>query len=101
MKLSVADRIHLLDILPAEGSFIAVKIARQLREDLSFSEEELERFGIVQDGQAVSWTSDEPKDVEIGKAAERIIADALKAKDSSGKLTEAYISLYETFVGEA
>ena len=36
LKLSVYERLVLLNILPKEGNFITLKIIRQLREDLSF-----------------------------------------------------------------
>jgi len=40
VKLQVAERINLLSILPREGNFIDLKIIRELRENLSFKDEE-------------------------------------------------------------
>ena len=41
MKLSVFERLILLNVMPKEGDFTTLKIIRNLQEALSFSEEEL------------------------------------------------------------
>lgn len=44
MKLTIIERLKLLDLLPREGNRLNLKIMRKLRESLSFSEEELKSF---------------------------------------------------------
>ncbi len=46
MKLTMAERIKLLETLPPQGDILTLKILRKLRETLSFSEEELKSFDI-------------------------------------------------------
>ena len=41
MKLAVYERLVLMNLLPAEGDFITLKLVRKLRETLSFSEKEI------------------------------------------------------------
>ena len=42
MKLTVFERIVLMNILPQEGDFITVKLVRKLRDSLSFNEKEIQ-----------------------------------------------------------
>jgi len=46
VKLTPFERLTLLNILPPEGDLSAIKIQRQLRESLSFSEAEHAKLGI-------------------------------------------------------
>jgi len=100
MKLSIMERIQLLQILPAEGDFLTLKIVRVLRESLSFSEKEHQEFEIKPDGAMIVWNPEKAreKDVEIGPKAHLLIADTLKELDKQKKLMLALIELYEKFV---
>jgi hypothetical protein len=40
MKFKVKERVILLNILPQEGDILSIKILRQLKEALSFSEDD-------------------------------------------------------------
>jgi hypothetical protein len=100
-KLNIAERLGLLDVLPREGSFITLKIVRDLQSSLSFTEKELEEFGINQEGNNIKWfpeKSNETIEIEIGERAQDIIIAALKKLDESKKLTPNHFNLYELFV---
>ena len=102
MELNVLERITVLGILPAEGSFATLKIVRDLKGALSFSEDELkdlELKEITETGQ-ITWKQevDKPKEVEIGEKATDIIVEALEKLDKEKKLTEQYMTVYEKFV---
>jgi hypothetical protein len=110
--LTVYERITLLNILPKEGDFTTLKIVRQLRESLSFSEKEHKELSFkgsgdkLDDGSVVPqgrimWNvnADKPKEILLGEKAKDIIADRLKELDKQKKLTEAHFSLYEKFIG--
>lgn len=100
MELTIFERLILLSILPQEGNFMTLKIVRQMREDLSFSEEEHKTLNFKQENDRIVWnqTSEKIKNVSLGEKAIEIIADALKKLDDSKKLTEQHFSLYEKFV---
>ncbi|HEX9138060.1 MAG TPA: hypothetical protein VF905_14140 [Nitrospirota bacterium] len=105
MDLSVAERYVLLDILPKEGTYSTLKILHQLRQSLSFSEEEVKEFGIIEtvlpDGRnSVSWNPEiqNSVDLRIGEQATFLIMQALKNLDKNEKLTEREFGLYEKFV---
>ena len=101
-KISVGERMTLLGVLPKEGNFATLKVVRKLQEELSFSEEEFKKYGIVQEKDQIRWNPDvdskEQKDVQIGEKAADIIRDALVELDSTNKLNQQLITLYEKFV---
>ena len=102
MELNTFERLILLAILPKEGNFITLKIVRQLRESLSFTEEEVKVLNFVQDveNEKVTWdqAADKPKEITIGEKATDIVVEALKALDKEKKLTEQHYGLYEKFI---
>jgi len=103
LKLSVFERINLLSILPKEGDFTTLKIIRQLREDLSFTEEEHKalQFEVFEDGR-ITWNAKaaKDKDIKIGKKAESIIREKLEELNKQKKLRDEHFTLYEKFVGD-
>jgi len=114
MELSVLDRLKLLEALPPQGDIGTLKIIRQLKEKLSFTEEEIQDMEIsfkaseeVKDGVAhpvieYNWNREKAKIliVEFKPTALNILAVALKKLNREGKLTEQYVSIYEKFFGE-
>ena len=101
MELSVLERLVLLQILPDSGSYMTIKIVRQLREELSFSEDEHEKLNFQQEGQQVKWDGELDKKMAFGAKARNIIVEALEKLDDEGQVGEQHLSLFEKFgVGE-
>jgi len=100
MLLKVLDRLTLLGLLPEKGDFLTLKIVRKLREDLSFSEDEIQNLGIRQEEERIYWDqfADNGKDVQIGEKATDIIVDSLKKLNEQKQLTPQHMNLYESFV---
>ena len=100
MELSVIDRLLLLSVLqPSEADLITLRIVRKLREELSFSEEELAVLNFRQEVNQTLWESggDIPKEVEIGPKATRIVVDALKGLDQAKRLRMEHLGLCDKF----
>ena len=102
MELTVLERIVLLSALPNEGNFITLKIVRNLREELSFTEEEHKILNFKQLNDNISWDvkTNVIKDFKFGEKATDIIKESLKKLNDSNKLTEQHYSIYLKFVGE-
>jgi hypothetical protein len=104
-KFTIRERLLLLPILPHEGSITDLRIIRELREALTFSEAEHAELGIQhEDNGIVRWNpekNDATKDIEVGSVARKVIAKALKRASDQEALSEAHIPLYERFVGDA
>ena len=103
MKLDVRERLILLSVLPAEGNFITLKVVRKLKDDLSFSEEEIKQYKFVQKENQVTWNDkvEQEKLVTIGTQAKIIIQDALKKLDEDKKLRDEHFTIFEKFVEKA
>ena len=98
MELSVHERIVLLGILPEKGDITSVKIVRELREALSFTEQELVDFEIVVDDNNIVWKNNDEKDIVIGPKASSIILEELEKLNKQKLLTEEHIPVYDKFV---
>jgi hypothetical protein len=100
MKLTAAERVNLLNILPEQGNFITLKIVNDLRMNLSFTEKEIKVMDIKVNENTVTWNENGNKetDVLIGEKATDIIVEKLSEMDKNKQLTMLYYSLYEKFV---
>jgi hypothetical protein len=101
MRLSIAERAALLGILPREGNIVTLRIVRDLKGALSFSEEEIREAEIQTTAEGwVFWNPAKAieSEIEIGPTALGVIRDSLKAANDKGKLTETTAGLYERFI---
>jgi len=100
MELAIWERLRLLDSLPEKGDFVTLKIVRKLREDLSFSEDEIAELEFRKDGNRLMWKpeADKPKEFQFGPRAKSIIAEALKVLDKAESLDDQTMRLFEKFV---
>lgn len=102
MLLHVAERLVLLELLPKEGEYSALKEYRKARELLSPSPEEQELVGFHYDGNRATWDSDKdannPMDIPLSEWICTKIQDLLLDKNKQKKLTDREYTLYEKFV---
>jgi hypothetical protein len=106
--LNVAERIHLIAILPLESDVTTLRIVRELRESLSLSEEEHKEFQvetIEHDGQITyKWgnlkAAMTPREIEFRPKALAIVAEAFKRLNQTKRMRAELLPLYETFVEE-
>ena len=97
--LSVKARLMLLGILPPEGNLTTIRIVRELREGLSFSEGEHKDLQMVQDGQQLQWQEGAVPDkvLDIGPKAQEVIREAIKKLDDDKKLVPDHLELVDLF----
>ena len=103
MEFSVLERINLLSILPKEGDITTLRIIRDLRDALSFSEDDHKLLHFQAVGGQTAWDVKGGKavglkDVPLGEKALDIIKDVLKKLNEWKKLTLDTLALYERFV---
>jgi hypothetical protein len=101
MELKVAERLMLMNLLaPVEGDITALRLVRSLQERLGFSEEESVALAFKQEEGRVAWlgAADVPVEIEIGPAAQKIIANQLKRASATKSLSLQQLDLYEKFV---
>jgi len=101
-NLSVFDRLMIVNILPSESDITTLKIIRDLKSMLGFTESEHEKlcFNVDRETGSVRWKAEHESDicVEIGTVGSMIIAEQLKFLNEKKKLTDQHIDLYEKFV---
>ena len=106
VKLGLFDRLVALALLPAEGSYVTLKIVRELQMELAPSEEENKAAGLINDlltgGVTVDpekgWDKVEPKEIVFGDIAKGLIVTALEKLNNEEKLTQQHFNLYKWFV---
>lgn len=107
MKLEVHERIALLQLIPLEGDYAALKTLRRAREMLSFTPEELKylemRNETGADGKMrtiwnVTRAAEAVKDCPVDEYTTSVFRNKLAEMDRKNKLTEQYMSVYEKFV---
>ena len=107
MKVTILDRILLMQILPAESDFATLKIVRGMTEKLGFNAEETKKFKIktVQNsngrGSSITWEKKHLKtavDIKLIGAERKIIIDALEKLDKEKKATGNHLYLYDKII---
>jgi hypothetical protein len=103
MKLNTLERLTAFELLPKEGSFTNLKLIREAKEVLSFTDKEHKRLKFKQlPGGSVQWDTQDPKvdsvEIKLGEVATGLIKKALENLDKAEKLEERHFSLYEKFV---
>jgi hypothetical protein len=100
MKLTVLERLNLLNLLPQKEEISVLKIIRNLKNSLALTEEEYKEFGVKVENGITSWNQKgiEEVEIQIGEIATEICATALKKANAEKLLTENFISLYDKFV---
>ena len=102
MKLQMRDRLVLLNILPAEGDILTIKVVHKLRMELAPSEKELKDYNIKQENGQIIWDDAREKKIgaqekKIGPKAYSIIEEAFEKLSKEKKLNEGHLETYEKF----
>ena len=103
MKLTVLERLLLLNMLPAEGSYSNLKLLRVAKESLSFDDQEnkILNFRIEGSGDTARtlWNEGvEDKEIKLGEIVTQMIVKSLKKLDEEEKLKAEHESLYSKFI---
>ncbi len=89
-----------MEILPAEGNFVTLKVIRELKANLGVKDEEFKLYEIVQKDNQITWNDKGTEEVEfeLGEKAVDIIVEQLEKLDKGKKLEDKHFSLFEKFV---
>ncbi len=107
MLLEVHERFQLVQMLPTEGKYEALKTIRRQRESLSFDPEEIKTLSLTNntnpDGSVSStWDGSKAslvvKDIPVDEYMTNFFRKRLAEIEEEGKLNESLVSLYEKFV---
>ena len=105
MKLTVEERLLILDILPATGSLTTLRIVQELRQTLSFDEAEHEALKFKEDGSLIRWDvaaeADARSEFAIGPKAQEVVRKTLERLNEKEQLHMAHVPLCAKFGVEA
>jgi len=95
VKLTILDRLSIINILPKEGNFLTLSVSNDITKKVGIGQEESKEIGIKFEENRVSWNPETPeKEVEFSESELSVIRKQLKTLDSQDKLT---IELLETY----
>ena len=102
VNLNMLERIVVLSLFPEKGSWLTLKIVREMQMELAASEEEAKLGGMkdLDDGgvKAENWFVIPEKEIVFGDIALKIVTDELKRLNEEEDLTQNYFSVYEKFI---
>ena len=103
MLLEVQERLALMELLPREGDYAAIRELRRAREMINFTPEENEALKFEQKGEGILvWDVkagvDLVRDIPVSEWATNQIRQKLINLSNDKELTEPHFSLYEKFV---
>lgn len=106
MRLTIANRISLLDLLPQQGNIVTLRLLQDLRKKVALSEEEIKKFGVKQvrsgdTGILIQWAPEFDKirvDILMNESEKTIITREIMRLESQGQLTMNMLPLYDYFV---
>ena len=98
-KIGAKERLVLGGILPPEGNLATLRIVRELREALSFSEVEHGDLNLRDnpDGPGMIWDPIPDKTIEIGAKGQGLVREALKKLDTEATMTADHLDLCDMF----
>ena len=105
VKLTVKQRIHLLNILPDKGNITMIKMLRVLREALSFDEKENKVLSLKQHTNGmVTWDPKSEKksgkEINIPDTILEKVRQTLEQLNVSESLSDEHLELFEMFVSD-
>jgi len=103
MKLTILDRILIMQILPAESDFVTLKLVKELKDNLSFNDKEIKKYNIKtinneQGRGQITWDSkalNKTEDIKIVRAEREIIIEQLEKLDKEKKANIHHVELYD------
>ena len=103
MRLSVPERLKLLEMLPEKSSYEGIVEIRRLSMLLMLTGEEAEEIDVKHlEGGVTSWNQEKAialiTDIPMGEWVTNVIRKLLKEKDDEGDLDLASLSLFEKFI---
>lgn len=98
MELDVGERIVLLSILPSEGDITTIRLVHELKQALSFTEEEHKELNFRTEDDQVFWDKETTREIPMGPKVQVLIAGELEKLSEEGGLKEDHLPLYDKFV---
>ena len=102
-KLSVGERLTLVQIIPEKGNFKTMTTVEKVKDTLYLSEEEREEFEVEQVGNNLKWNEkgSDQKEIEFSDFGWELLIESLEKLDKDESLTSPQFLIYKQFKEEA
>ncbi len=112
MEFNIAERLRLLGIMPERGNLVTMKVIEELKEKLSFSEDEIVEIELVSESTdpnnpaavVYKWNTEKGlthlKEIEIGEATRKIMQGVFEIMDKNSAFTPELLKIYQRFTFE-
>jgi len=105
IDLNLPARIRLIDLLPARGNLVTLKVVQDLTMKLALSQIEIQLWKVLVDGNSVTWdpTLDLSKTLvsyDLGTEEVKIVCQAILRADGEERLTVSDLPLAQLFLEE-
>ena len=99
VKLNVLERLTIGGLMPEAGSFANLKLVREAKESLSFTEKEFKEYELTSlPNGSIQWANDSEKSIELGDVVVGLLREALKKLDEEEALEARHVSIYEKLI---
>lgn len=98
-ELSVLNRILILSVVPVEGDLLTMRVVKNFREKVSFTENELVEFNLKNNNGMFTWDRNKERKIEfeITPKETEMIKEGIEKLNKENKLTEQFIELCDMF----
>lgn len=99
MKLSILERIILLNLLPKEGNIATIKTIKALSEVIALTEEEQKQCNFSSDDKGLKWdrTKEPTLDHEFSGPQTKLVVEQLEKLNEEKKILVEHLTLCEKF----
>jgi len=106
VRLTISERMSLLDLLPLQGNVVTLRMVMSLREKVALTEEEIDKWQVKQirnegGGVLVQWAPKFDKtrvDIPMSDHEKGVVTREIMQRESKGQLTINALPLYDYFV---
>ena len=106
MRLTIAERMSLLDLLPLQGNVVTLRLVQDLRMKVALTGEEIDKWQVKQipsesGGVLVRWAPEFDKtrtEIPMSDHEKGIVTREIMQRESKSQLTMNALPLYDYFV---
>lgn len=90
----------MLELLPTSGSFLHLKLVREAREELSFTDKETQKlqFTTSESTNTIKWVGNLEREFTFGPVITEMVVKALLALDKKEALEDRHFGVYQKFI---